>query len=540
MSLPSSLVWVLLAVLPGTDGLCNEKGDRTSRCRRFLAFSVAGKVLSPFSVQSPADAQPLRVELRFSKQALSEPFTGRVFLLVAKTASADVPRKPNWFKPEPFFAQDVVRWAPDTPLAFQPTHAFHQPLSKLPAGKYHVQAVLDRDLGGQNPVTAPGNVYSQPLAVEIDPAEGGAIELVLDRIIPPRKFEEKDNVKLVDIESKLLTRFHGKPMRLRAGVVLPKSFSERPERKYPAIYEIPGFGGDHLGAFGAAARNATDVAGVEMLYVVLDPSCRLGHHVFADSANNGPYGRALIDELIPHIERTYRGVGRPAARFVTGHSSGGWSSLWLQVAYPDFFGGVWSTAPDPVDFRDFQLVDVYQPGVNLFCDEKGGQRPLARRGGKVVLHYKPFSDMEHVMGRGGQLHSFEAVFSPRGQDGKPRQLWDRATGSIDPDTAQAWKKYDIRLLLETNWAALGPKLRGKLHVYMGAEDTFYLDGATRLLQEALKRLGSDAKVEIFPGRDHGTLLDSALRKRIAAEMAAQFRKEAKRASSATGSTGLVR
>src|SRR5262249_5179127 len=152
--------------------------------------------------------------------------------------------------------------------------------------------------------------------------------------------------------SKLLSDFHKRPVKMRAGVVLPKSFATVPKKQYPVVYEIPGFSGTHFMAHGMT--NRTDVAGVEMLWVVLDPSCRLGHHVFADSANNGPCGRALIEELIPFIEKEFRGLGAPAARFVTGHSSGGWSSLWLQVTYPEFFGGVWSTAPDPVDFRDFQ------------------------------------------------------------------------------------------------------------------------------------------------------------------------------------------
>ena len=159
--------------------------------------------------------------------------------------------------------------------------------------------------------------------------------------------------------------------------------------------------------------------------MVLDPSCRLGHHVFADSANNGPVGRALVEELIPVIEEEYRGLGTADARFVTGHSSGGWSSLWLQVAYPDVFGGVWSLSPDPVDFRDFQRIDLTRPGVNLFTDAGRQAAAAGRAGGKPLLYFKPFSDMETVMGHGGQLASFEAVFSPRGADGRPRPLWDR-------------------------------------------------------------------------------------------------------------------
>src|SRR5262249_31409595 len=191
-------------------------------------------------------------------------------------------------------------------------------------------------------------------------------------------------------------------------------------------------------------------------YVVLDPNCRTGHHVLPDSANNGPCGKALVEELIPHIERTFRGIGRPEARFITGHSSGGWSSLWLQVAYPDFFGGVWSLSPDPVDFRDFQRINIYKGGENCFKDASGALRPLGRRDDKPILYFQPFSEMEFVLGRSGQLGSFEAVFSPRGPDGHPRQLWDRKTGVIDPEVAKSWEAYDINLVLKRNWKVLEP------------------------------------------------------------------------------------
>ena len=143
-------------------------------------------------------------------------------------------------------------------------------------------------------------------------------------------------------------------------VLLPDGYRGDRQRRYPVLYVIPGFSGSHFAALTAAAANPTDIAGIDMLYVVLDPSCRLGHHVFADSENNGPVGQALIAELIPHLEKKYQALGVPAARFLTGHSSGGWSSLWLQVTYPEFFGGVWSTSPDPVDFRDFQHEAILQ------------------------------------------------------------------------------------------------------------------------------------------------------------------------------------
>jgi S-formylglutathione hydrolase FrmB len=245
--------------------------------------------------------------------------------------------------------------------------------------------------------------------------------------------------------------------------------------------------------------------------------------VFADSANNGPYGEALIKELIPAVERKVNALGTPAGRFVMGHSSGGWSSLWLQVRYPDFFGGVWSTAPDPVDFHDFQRINLYADD-SMFTDPQGRLRPLARRGDEPVVWYQDFSDMEVPLGRGEQLGSFEAVFSRRDRSGQPERVWDRKTGRIDHKVAESWKPFDIRERLEKNWKTLGPKLAGKLHVHTGGLDTFYLEGAVVRLKDTLARLGSDAIIEVVPGKDHGSLMDVQMRKRIADEIAAAARK----------------
>lgn len=467
---------------------------------------------------APTLADPAEFRLTFDKAALDQPFTGRVFVLLSRNDPGTVPNGLNWFNPEPAFAKDVKDWKPGTPLTIGADAISMTPLAGVKPGRYYVQGVLDRDLGGISFAASSGNVYSKARRIEFDPKAAGTIDLKLDQITKEPAFKETENVKLVDVESKLLTKFHGRPVRMKAGVILPPSFDKEPGKKYPIVYEVPGFGGTHFMALGVARRKPWDLAGTEAIWVVLDPSCRLGHHVFADSANNGPCGQALIEELIPAIESKYRGIGKPGARLVTGHSSGGWSSLWLQVTYPDVFGGCWSTSPDPVDFRDFQRIDLYNPGSNMFVDSTGAKRPLGRRGVVPALFYKPFSDMEVVMGRGGQLGSFEAVFSPKGEDGKPVELWDRKTGAIRTDVAKAWEKYDIRLVLERNWKALGPKLKGKVHVYMGDEDTFYLEGATRLLRESLATLGSDAVVELFPGKNHG-LVDAKLRERMNKEMA---------------------
>lgn len=476
------------------------------------------------SLAPAADPKAAVFTLTFDKAQLAQPFTGRVVVVLSRAKPTTVIRSLSWGNTEPAFAVDVKGWKPGTPLTIGADAISTVPLKDVKPGTYFAQAVLDRDLGGISFAASPGNLYSKPAELkDFDPTTAGDIALTLDQVAADREFKETDTVKLVDVESKLLTRFHGRPVRMRAGVVLPPSFAKESDRKYPVVYEVTGFGGDHFAAFGAAARKAWNLAGTEFVWVVLDGNCRLGHHVFADSANNGPRGTALVEELIPHIEKAYRGIGTPAARLVTGHSSGGWSSLWLQVAYPDTFGGCWSTSPDPVDFRDFQRVDIYTPNANLFTDPTGGRRALSRGSGRGTMYFDSFSKMEEVMGRGGQLESFEAVFSPRGKDGKPMKLWDRKTGAIDPDVAEAWEPYDISLKLKREWATLGSKLAGKVHVYMGDEDTFYLDGAARLLKKRVAKLGADAVVEMFPGKTHA-LVDAKLRERMNQEMAAAVAK----------------
>lgn len=495
---------------------------RSARCFTLLPAIL---LFAAGLVHGQAAEQPVSFELTFSPAVTQAPFTGRVLLFLQERSGGEPRFGPNWFRPQPFYAMTVKDWQPDTPLIFQPMIGFPVPIERLSPGSFAVQAVMDLDLGGREVGNSPGNGYSEAFRIFIDPAKTGKLKLRIDQVVRPRKFTETARVKLFEIESRKLTAFHGRPIRLRAGVALPDSYAAEPNRRYPIIYDVPGFGGNHFGAYVASNRNLTRLNGEDFLYVVLDPDCRTGHHVFADSANNGPCGAALTEELIPALEEKFRAIGKPGARFVTGHSSGGWSSLWLQITYPDIFGGCWSTAPDPVDFRDFQRINLYQPGTNMFRDEQGQPRPLARssRGETAAILYKNFSDMEEVLGRGGQLMSFEAVFSPKGQDGQPKRLWDRQTGEINGNIAKAWEAYDINLVIRKNWPTLGPKLRGKVRVYMGERDTFFLEGAARLLKQTFAELGSDAVVELFPGKDHGSLLDFAMQQRLAKEMAQQYR-----------------
>src|SRR5262245_12859877 len=276
--------------------------NTTAKSRIMYRLIATFAFLAVLAPQSPAaDPKPLEFRLTFDKSALETPFSGRVFVMF-RTNSASPPSGMNWFRPEPGLAKDVKGWKPGEPLTIDAKDiSYPKPLAELKPGKYYVSAVIDRDLGGIDFSASPGNVYSKAVQLELDPATTGTVELKLDQVYKTREFKETDTVKLVDIESPMLTKFHGKPMRMRAGVVLPPSFAKEPERRYPVVYEITGFGGNHFSALGVARRKPWDVDGVEMIWVVIDANCRLGHHVCADSENNGPVGTTLVEVMIQHL-----------------------------------------------------------------------------------------------------------------------------------------------------------------------------------------------------------------------------------------------
>jgi S-formylglutathione hydrolase FrmB len=492
-------------------------------------LSRSGGWLALVLLVSPAIAGDYQFRVSFSEAIRSQPYSGRVYLFFGKDDKRDPRLGPDWFHPEPCVAIDVPNWKAGEPLAISSQSgrrliAFPKGLAELDLTGYRVQAVARFNPFERRVGSGTGNAYSAVAAVATQAEASAPQELLIDKLVEDKPFPENRWFKLVKVRSRLLSDFHNRNVHMQGSVRLPASYYDEPDRRYPVIFEIPGFGGTHLMRVPTEPVEEQNAGGVEFFRVTLDPSCPLGHHAFADSANNGPVGQALVAELIPELDRQFRTVAAPTARFLTGHSSGGWSSLWLQVAQADFFGGTWSTSPDPVDFRDFQQINMYRPGENMYRDAAGNRRPLARDGNNVLLWYDDFDHMEEVLGYGGQLHSFEAVFSPKGADGQPVRAWDRKTGVIDTKTTNAWKTYDIRLVLESQWAELAPRLAGKLHVIQGEFDTFYLDGATRLLKQSLADLKSDAIVEIVPGKNHFDLLTPDLQMRMRAEIVARFLK----------------
>lgn len=480
--------------------------------RLLASFAAVG-----FVALAPAD---VHFKVSYDKAAFVGPFSGRVVVYLSK--SMPEPRLgPNWYSPEPIYSARATNLSSGEAIVIDSTNAtsFPGPPSSLTPGTYIVQAVVDRNLGGRAVGDSPGNLFSKPVKVDLDSAKDSTVDLSCDQVAPQPAFKETEHVRLTVMQSKLLSDFYGRPTFMRAAVSLPKDWDSEPDRKYPVYVEVPGFDGSYMDLSGPDFSLPL-MKGVPFIYVYLDPNCPTGHSVFADSANNGPWGEALTTEFLPFIEQKFRAIGQAGARFVGGHSSGGWSSLWLQVRYPDYFGGVWSTSPDPVDFHAFQNTDIYAPNANMFFAPDGSRYKVARLGGEKYLYYKDFADMERPI-RGEQLGSFNAVFSPRGPDGNPESMWNPESGAVDPAVVENWKKYDIDLILRSNWETLGPKLKGKLHVWVGTEDTFYLDRAVRLMAAEMKELNSDAEVGFVPG-DHFTMMTKALTSHMFDEMGNSF------------------
>ncbi|MEP6945859.1 MAG: alpha/beta hydrolase-fold protein [Acidobacteriota bacterium] len=407
--------------------------------------------------------------------------------------------------------------------------SFPTAFSAAPAGNYLVFALLDRDHSYTYNGPGTGDIYSPVVKVTMPSTEAA---ITLNKAVPERKITVPANARLIEFESPLLSAFWGRPIMMKASVILPPSYDTARSQKYPTVYDVSGYGGTRLNALrGAAAREKEmkDGKRPEMINVYLEAQVPMGHSVFADSANNGPWGTALVNEFIPYLEKQFRMDAKPSGRFLTGHSSGGWTTMWVIVTHPDFFGGTWSTSPDPVDFRNFTGPDITKMlPQNAFMDPSGKEYNLVRDGGKELMTFRQYAQQERVLGYyGGQMASFNAVFSPKGDDGQPMKLFDFDTGRIDPDVQKAWQKYNISKLLTENWKTLGPKLKGKIHIFVGTADTFHLNESVKLLDDELKKLGSDARIEYIEGRTHFNLYEGGLAERIASEMYAVARPKAK-------------
>jgi hypothetical protein len=468
--------------------------------------------------QLSAQNSSLQVKTSVSKDLLNNfQSKGRIFLFIAEPGSRE-PRLNTWpNKSNRIIATNLNNWDSSKPFKFDGTSELIKSvdisLNNLPNGKYLVQVLWDQDFS-ESRINAPGNLYSETITVEL--TKNKVIDLPLTKIIQPTKLAEHKLLKEVDIKSDVLSEWWGKEMRLKAAVVLPRNFYEQSNQKYAVRYNIAGYGGRYTRAsrFLNNMEWWTSEKAPEILNVYLDGEGPFGDCYQLDSENSGPYGTALVNELIPYIEKEFRGTGTPDSRFVEGCSTGGWVSLALQLFYPDFFGGCFSYSPDQVDFENCQLINIYKD-ENAFYNEHDYLRPLVRDvSGEPILSQKDFIQFENVLGysdtyvtSGGQFSAFTALFSPKGENGLPKPMFDPISGEIDWEVAETWRKYDLKDYVKTNWKTLGPKLQGKIWAWTGDMDNFYLNPALRAFDEMLKTMDnpkSDASVNFTPMKGHCT------------------------------------
>ncbi|WKN30155.1 hypothetical protein PZB74_14410 [Porifericola rhodea] len=417
-----------------------------------------------------------------------------------------------------------------------------QSLNDIPAGEYYVQALLHKyetfnlanghtvklpmDQGeGQQWNRSPGNIYSSPQKVYIDPSSKEKIQISMENEIPPiEEPEDTKYIKHIKIKSELLSKFWGRPMYLGANILLPEGFDEHPEARYPLAvfhghfpYTFDGFRTDppdpnlepdYSQRFDLAGYNKiqqeeaynfyktwTSSDFPRMLIIEIQHQNPYYDDSYAvNSANLGPYGDAIIYELIPYIEQQFRGIGEGWARFLYGGSTGGWEALAAQVMYPEEYNGCFAACPDPIDFRAYTVVNIYEDSNAYYLPSKF--KKTLRPGHRDYLGHvnSTLQDMNYKelalasKGRSGQQWDiWQAVYSPTGDDGYPKPIWDKLSGDIDHSVAAHWKEnYDLRYILERDWDQLGPQLEGKIHIYCGDMDNYYLNNAVMLMEDFLE------------------------------------------------------
>jgi hypothetical protein len=485
-----------------------------------------------------ADPLPPRFTVTFDPKLSASPIDGRVYVAIS-TESRGEPRfqiSESEYQSQQLFGVDVNGFGAGQVMTFDdatfgyPARSFKD----LPAGDYYVQGVLNKyttfhlsnghtvklpmDEGeGQHWDSKPGNFFSKPEKIHIDPATGGnSINIRLTEVIPPFALPaDTEYVKHMAMKSDLLTKFYGRPMSMGAIVVLPEGWQTHPNAHYPLLVnqghfqrdfggfrttpptaEMQGFALERAQTAYQFYQDWTTGKLPRMIILIIQHANPYYDDSYAvNSANVGPYGDAINNELIPFIEKQFRGIGQGWARGLYGGSTGGWETLASQVFYPDNYNGAWTACPDPVDFHAYQSVNIYDDKNAYWKVGPFGRVPLPdmrSADGMTQATNEGANRYELVLGTnsrsGEQWNIWQAVFSPVGDNGYPKPIWDPTTGVIDKSVAEYWKQhYDLNAIMQRDWPTLGPKLVGKIHVSVGTADTYFLDNAVRLLQASLEK-----------------------------------------------------
>jgi hypothetical protein len=519
-----------------------------------LALILAGA--GAYAVRAQA-AGPLRFAISFPAARSARPLDGRVLLFISDDGKTEPRTQSDQYRANstrPIFGIDVDGLEPgqdaiiDGAIVGWPVRS----LKDIPPGDYFVQALINRyetfhradghtikmpmDQGeGQHWATKPGNFYSKPVKVHVDPG-GGEIAISMDQEIPPiAPPKDTAQVKYIRVQNDRLTKFWGRPMFLGAIVLLPQGWDTHPNAHYPVLVHHGHFPASaasdgwretppDASATGAARDNQVsayqfykDWNGPKfprMIHVLVQhPTPYFDDSYAVNSANNGPYGDAIALDLIPMIEKQFRGIGAGWARVTTGGSTGGWEALGVQVMYPDEYNGSWALCPDPIDFRSYRSVNIYDEHNAYYYEDNPFKRTPKPGYRDYRDHlYSTFEDrnlVELALGThgrsAGQHDAWASVFGPVGADGYYKPLYDKLTGAIDPEVARYWRdNFDLRYIMQRDWATLGPKLRGKIHITSGTMDNGFLNNAVYQMEEFLARAVPSSESEIVYGerREH--------------------------------------
>lgn len=469
----------------------------------------------------------LAFRLSYPETVHDGPLTGRAYVMLSRTNEKE-PRLQVGRTGVPFFGRDFEDLEPGETIAIDTTDLGSPvgSLAEIPSGDYFVQGFINiyaefpRADGhtvwmpndhweGQQWERSPGNLHSIPRLLSLDSKAGYDHELVLDQVIPPIELPPDTRwVRRFKLESEILTEFWGKPIYLGATVLLPRGY-ERETIDYPVVYYQGHFSTRDPMRFKEGENFHLEWIRdhfPRMIVVTFqDPTPYFDTSYSVNSVNVGPYGDAIMEELIPEIESRFRIIQEPYARVLTGGSTGGWEALAMQLFYPDFFGGTFAYAPDPVTFTNVEGINIYED-VNAFYKQHEWRRvPIANtrnQKGEVILTSEQRNRFELVSGTKGrsgeQLDVWSAVYGPLGEDGYFQPLFDKRTGTIDPEVAEYWREnYDLLHYLKTNWATLGPKLVGKIHVYCGDMDNYYLNVAVKEMEAWMRTTESPHYAGVF-------------------------------------------
>jgi hypothetical protein len=525
----------------------------TKSYKRMKTIRLAWIILPAFSIlllvtlNSCGDgAAKADITITLAAGAADEPLDGRLLIMIADNEN----REPRFqisagASTQLIYGMDVEDWKPGETVSFDRSATGYplRSMADIPPGDYWIQAFINKyetfnlstghtikmhmDQGeGQQWRSSPGNIYSEPVKVTI--GEGGKMKVSMEagNVIPPiEPAEDTEFIKHVRIESKMLSEFWGRPMYLQANVLVPYGFDPESDTRYPLFvfhghfpYTFDGFrttppdadpndnvynsrfritGYDYIQQKEAYDFYLKWVSPSFPRYVVIEIQHQNPYYddsYAVNSANLGPYGDAIMYELIPEVEKMFNCVGEGWGRFTYGGSTGGWEALAVQVFYPDEFNGCFAACPDPIDFRAYTVVNIYEDKNAYYLDSRFKKTPRPGNRdyrGHISSTIEEQNLLEYVVGTnsrsGDQWDIWQAVFSPQGDNGYPRPIWDKLTGEIDHEVAEYWKEnYDLRYIMERDWDILGPKLKGKIHIYCGDMDNYYLNNAVRLTEDFLE------------------------------------------------------